>query len=192
MKYPMTSKFFALSVSKRLPKYLIREEVHQILSIIKKPRDRMILDFLWNTGVRVSELISIKVSSIDFYAGVINVRTLKKRYDAERSIPVPKDFLNKVDEYIQSNKLSGDDFLFPITRQNIYYLVSRYCRIAGIDYKRRHPHTFRHSFAINCVLQGISGSVLAEWLGHEGLAHIMVYARALARDTKHLRDGLEF
>lgn len=152
----------------------------------------MVIDFLWNTGVRVSEANKITVSDIDSYAGVVIVNTLKQRHRAERSVPIPKEFLNKIEDYIEINYLVKGDRLFPFTRQNIYYLVSRYCKRAGIDKKRCHPHIFRHSFAVNCVLQGVSATVLAEWLGHSGLGSIMVYAKALAKDTKHIREGLEF
>jgi len=189
--YPV-SRIFGLSLSRKAPHYLTREEVHHIISFIKRPRDRMMIDFLWNTGVRVSELNHIKVSDVNFYTEVIIVKTLKQKHETERSIPVPKEFLDRVRGYIKSNHLVDDDRLFPFTRQNILYLVGRYCKKAGIDKKRSHPHIFRHSFAVNCVLQGISGTVLAEWLGHAGLGSVMIYARALAKDTKHLRDGLEF
>jgi integrase/recombinase XerD len=191
MSYPV-SRIFGLTLSRKAPKYLTREEVHRVLSYVKRARDWMIIDFLWNTGVRVSELNQVRLSDINSYAGVVKVRSLKKRREIERSVPVPKDFINRVEKYAQEAKIGPVDRLFPLSRRDIYYLVSKYCKKAGLDSKRRHPHVFRHSFAINCVLQGISGSVLAEWLGHEGLATVMIYARAMAKDTKHLRDGLEF
>jgi len=191
MSYPI-SRIFGLTLSHKVPHYLNRDEVHHVISLIRKPRDRMILDFLWNTGVRVSEMNQVRVSDLDSYAGTIVIKSLKQKRQAERSIPISKEFLNKLEDYIQLNHLVGDDRLFPLTRQDIYYLVSRYCKKAGMDKKRSHPHIFRHSFAVNCVLQGISGTVLAEWLGHSGLGTVMVYARALAKDTKHLREGLEF
>lgn len=191
MSYPI-SRIWGLTLSHKVPHYLNRDEVRQVVSLIKKPRDRMIIDFLWNTGVRVSEMNQIKVSDLDSYAGTIIIKSLKQRRQAERSIPISKEFLNKLEDYIQAHHLVGDDRLFSLTRQDIYYLVSRYCKKAGIDKKRSHPHIFRHSFAVNCVLQGISGTVLAEWLGHSGLGTVMIYARALAKDTKHLREGLEF
>jgi integrase/recombinase XerD len=191
MSYPV-SRIFGLTLSRKAPHYLTKEEVHHIISLIRKPRDQMIIDFLWNTGVRVSELINVRVSDIDSYVGVVTVKTLKQKRPTERSIPIPKEFLNRILDYAEYNSLIGSDFLFHLTRQDIFYLVSRYCKLAGIDKKRSHPHIFRHSFAVNCVIQGISGTVLAEWLGHSGLGTVMIYARALAKDTKHLRDGLEF
>ena len=191
MSYPI-SRIFGLTLSHKVPHYLNRDEVHLVLSLIEKLRDRMMIDFLWNTGVRVSEMNQVKISDVDSYAGTIVIKSLKQKRQTERSIPISKEFLNKLEDYIQLNHLVGDDRLFPLTRQDIYYLVSRYCKKAGMDKKRSHPHIFRHSFAVNCVLQGISGTVLAEWLGHSGLGTVMVYARALAKDTKHLREGLEF
>ena len=191
MNYPV-SRIFGLALSRKAPKYLTREEVHHVLKLIRRPRDRMIIDFFWNTGVRVSELNQVRVDDIDSYLGVIRVKSLKKKREVERSVPAPKGFINQIEDYIEANNLIGSSRLSPLTRRDIYYLVSKYCIAAGIDRKRAHPHVLRHSFAINCVLQGITPSVLAEWLGHEGLGSVMIYARALAKDTKHLRDGLEF
>jgi len=185
-----------ISMTGEIPGYLTRDEVHRILDSVTRPRDRLMIDFLWQTGVRVSEMIHVKAEDVDSYLGVVRINTLKKRGPKKkkyvRSIPIPKEFINKVEDYALEAHISPSDRLFPVTRQDIYHLVNRYCRRAGIDTKRSHPHTFRHSFAVNAALQGASGTILAEWLGHADISSVMIYARALAQDTRHIREGMEF
>jgi len=185
---------FAIAISGEIPKYLTRDEVHRVLDIIpsNKIRDRLIINLLWHSGIRVSELVSIKYSDIDFYSHTLNIQTLKQKRGKEkkiyRSIPLQGDILNELGNYTFKN----EDCLFPITRREIWYLVKRYCRKAGIDPKRSHPHVFRHSFAVNAILQGVAPGTLAGWLGHVSLASTMVYSKVLAKDTRQIMDGLEF
>ena len=185
-----------------IPDYLTRDEVDRIKNFIKskkgQSRDYLMIDFLWNTGVRVSELCNFMVGDLDSYLGTLKVRSLKKRSRKKgkreewRSIPIPKNFINQIEDYIEVNSLDKETKLFPITRQDVYYLVRRYCRKAGIDSRRSHPHIFRHSFAVNCALQGVGGTTIADWLGHADLSTVMIYAKALAKDTRHIREGLIF
>ncbi len=191
----------ALAISGEIPKYLTKDEVHRVLDVIPndKVRDHLIINLLWHSGVRVSELISIKYQDIDFYLHTLNVQTLKQKKGKEkkvyRSIPLQGDALNELDRYLGNFKRIGDtgnECLFDITRKEVWYLTHRYCRKAGIDPKRSHPHVFRHSFAINAILQGVSPGTLAGWLGHASLASTMVYSKVLAKDTRQIMEGLEF
>jgi integrase/recombinase XerD len=185
---------FAIAISGEIPKYLTKDEVHRVLEVIpkNKARDHLIINLLWHSGVRVSELISIKYQDIDFYAHVLNIQTLKQKKGKEkkiyRSIPLQDNILNELGNYT----FEDEERLFPITRKEVWYLVRRYCKKAGIGSKNGHPHVFRHSFAINAILQGVSPGTLAGWLGHASLASTMVYSKVLAKDTRQIMDGLEF
>ncbi|HHT9118384.1 MAG TPA: tyrosine-type recombinase/integrase, partial [Candidatus Hypogeohydataceae bacterium YC38] len=66
------------------------------------------------------------------------------------------------------------------------------CSKAGIDRDRSHPHTFRHSFAVHCVLSGVPLPVLKKWLGHSSISRTMIYCQVLARDTREFYERVAF
>jgi integrase/recombinase XerD len=181
-----------IAISGEIPKYLTKDEVHRVLDVIPKDkvRDHLMIHLLWHTGVRVSELISISAPDIDFYARTLIVTTLKqkkgKAKKIQRSIPILTSPESKCCKPGWNIFDEIEDYL------EVWYLVHRYCRKAGIDSKRSHPHVFRHSFGINTVLQGVAPGTLAGWLGHASLGSTMIYSKVLAKDTRQIMEGLEF
>lgn len=174
-----------------LPAYFTKEEVERILRQVEG-RDRLFLSLLWQTGARVSEALALTVQDVDFYGKVLRVKTLKKQRPEWRTIPFNGHLAGPLGGYIAQEGLRGTDRLFPITRQRAFQVVGEACHKAGLDRDRSHPHTFRHSFAVHCVLSGVPLPVLKKWLGHSSISRTMIYCQVLARDTRAFYEAINF
>lgn len=178
-------------VDARLPKYLTRDEVGRLLAAGAPGRDRLILRTMWETGVRVSELLALTPASVDFAAEALRVATLKRRAHV-RAIPIRPALLGEIARHIAGGGIASDLRLFPITRQRVFQIVRAAARGAGLPLDRAHPHTLRHSFAIACVLARVPVLVLAEWLGHASLEATLVYTKILCADSRRYLGDVDF
>lgn len=174
-----------------LPKYLTRDQVVVLLDVCDRPRDRLLLRVLWETGVRVSELTSLTPDSIDFTSEAVHVVTLKRRGHL-RAVPIRPALLGELARHIAGAKIPSGERLFPVTRQRVHQIVRRAARRAELPQDRAHPHTLRHSFAIACVLARVPVLVLAEWLGHRTLESTLVYTKVLCADSRRYLGDVDF
>jgi integrase/recombinase XerD len=181
----------AAIASADLPKYLTRDEVARLLVAAGRARDRLMLRAMWETGVRVSELLSLSAESVDWNAQVLRVRTLK-RHDHIRSIPLRPPLLGELARHIAGAGISGDRLLFDVTRQRVHQIVVRAARDAGLPADRAHPHVLRHSFAIACVLARVPVLVLNEWLGHATLEATLIYTKIMCAESRRYLDDVDF
>jgi integrase len=191
---PFSSKSLALVFNKPLPKYFTAEEVKQILSEDLKEnhyKQYFLCLFLWNTGVRVSEALSVKVEDVDLRGMVMKIQTLK-RNNHERYVPLQSQFIGEVAVWISERGLKRGDIFFPFNRKTAYNYVREACKLAGIEDTRNHPHTFRHSFAVNCILHGVPVTVLREWLGHRDITKTLIYTQILASDSRMFLEQVQF
>jgi len=221
-------------------KYIRREEVRRVLSVLEG-RDKLLIQVLWNTGARISEVLELTPASVNFTEGAITVRTLKKkkrlpkeaRYlkmeirglelalrrdpgskilnrqltaartiltgaalqppePVYRTIPVRVELAAAIAAYCMAKGIRNHELLFPITRVRAFQIVSDACARAGIEPGRRHPHVFRHGFAVNAVLSGVPPLVLRRWLGHAHIETTLIYTEALAQDTREYLEKMAF
>ena len=172
---------------KVLPKYLSLEQVETLLSwpSAETPlgiRDRAILEMLYGTGVRVSELASLRVADLNMEEGY--VRTLGKG-NKQRIVPVGRAAISAVERYFSDSRarLLGSrvsPYLFVsrrgsrLTRQSFWLLLSRYGKFAGIP-KRITPHLLRHSFATHMLARGADLRSLQMMLGHSDISTTQIY-----------------
>lgn len=187
-----------------LPKYFLPDEIHAILGAVKgmnRGRDHLIINMLWQTGARISELLSIRPMDVDSYAKGIKIITLKqgkKRKFYERMIPISPNednrypLLVEIEGYVEAHHISPSDVLFNLTRQRVSDMIIRTCRRAGIDRQRAHPHTFRHSFAINLVRNRVPAYTIQQLMGHADPASTYVYAQILASDARPFLEGIKW
>lgn len=171
-----------------LPEVLSIDEVQRLLSapdISTKlgQRDLAILHLLYASGLRVSELIHVKATDIDFERGIIRVFGKGKK---ERLIPVHSLALSILTDYLQNTRgqfiknSETDDELFlnrsgkKLTRQGIWKLIKRYAQLAGIQ-AIISPHTLRHSFATHLLEGGADLRTVQILLGHSDLAATELY-----------------
>ncbi len=171
---------------RRLPEVLSFEEVERLLSAPdpKTPegkRDKAMLELLYATGIRVSELITIKIHDLDLERGI--VRVLGKG-SKERLIPMGQIAIDSIKEYLLIRKgfLKDKDFphLFlnvrgrPLTRQGFWKIIKAYGIKAGIK-KRITPHILRHSFATHLLERGADLRSVQLMLGHEDISTTQIY-----------------
>lgn len=179
--------------------YLEPEQVERLIAATSNPRDALLVRIPWRTGIRVSELIGIKESDIDFdnRAIVIKVQKMRKKggktIERRRVVPVDQGTLDMVKEYLEWRKQFPykGDLLFPITRQRVDQIFWKLGTRAGIErigdpavsqHTRLHPHHLRHSFAIHCIKHGMSIERLQKILGHSSPTTTSVYLQYSLKD----------
>ncbi|MHC0552364.1 site-specific tyrosine recombinase XerD [Salinicoccus sp. CNSTN-B1] len=173
---------------KTLPVYLTVEEMETLLSTpddsIAGRRDRAMMELLYASGLRVSELIDIKTNDINTNLGFIRV---KGKGDKERIVPITDYVGDLLDSHISSGRLSllkdkNTDILFltnrgkGFTRQGLWKTIKKYEVLSGIG-KNITPHTFRHSFATHLVENGADLRAVQEMLGHSDISTTQVYTQ---------------
>jgi integrase len=198
---PTRTRYEVTLRGRALPKYFLPDEIHAILGSVKGinvRRDHLIINMLWQTGARISELLQIRPRDIDSYAKGIKIITLKQKAKGpkfyERLIPVEQLLLEEFEEYLRINNLvsTDSDILFRLSRQRVSDMIIRTCRRAGIDRQRAHPHTFRHSFAINLVRNRVPAYTIQQLMGHADPASTYVYAQVLASDARPFLEGIKW
>ena len=179
--------------------YIEPEQVEQVIAAATNPRDVLLVRIPWRTGIRVSELIGINVSDIDFVsrAIVIKVQKIRKKdgkpVERRRVVPIDQGTLDMVKEYLEwrAKFPYQGDLLFPITRQRVDQIFWKLGRRAGIKeigdpavskHRKLHPHHLRHSFAIHCVKRGMSIERLQKILGHSSPTTTSVYLQYSVAD----------
>lgn len=183
----------AISFSQELPRYFNKQEVETILMNSEDhPKDHLLMSVLWNTGARISETLRLRTKDIDFYGKAIRLTTLKRKQFTERVLPLQGHLAGLLGAHIAARRIQRDDLLFDFTRQRAYQIVSDAVLKVGFDHERAHPHTFRHSFAVHCVLSGVPILVLKEWLGHSNIQNTLIYLKVLGSDTRHFYDAIKF
>jgi integrase len=179
-----------------LPKYYTREQVRALVEACGSGRDRLMVETMWRTGVRVSELLSLSPASIDFAGEVLRAPTLKRRGRAGgvhvRTIPLRPALLGLLARHVAEHGITPARRLFEVTRQRVHQVVAEACARAGLPADRAHPHTLRHSFAVACVLARVPVLVLNEWLGHSTLEATLVYTKVMCADSRQYLEDVAF
>lgn len=173
--------------SRKLPHTL---SVHDVRRLLAQPRpsdalgvrDQAMLELLYATGLRVSELVSLKLQQIDFHGDYL---TVKGKGAKMRAVPFGRWARDKLQTYLKQGRprlLKGraSAFVFttrsgrPLSRQGFWKLIRRYARAAGIE-KKVTPHTLRHSFATHLVEGGADLRSVQSMLGHADISTTQIY-----------------
>ena len=185
---------------KKLPKVLTEEEIKKLINSIDLnhdfgQRNKTIIEILYGTGIRVSELINLKLSNIFFKENIIKVIG---KGNKERFVPLGEIASNEMKIYINNrNRLKIDskssDILFlnrygrGLTRSMIFKIISDASKRVGLD-KKISPHTLRHSFATHLIKNGADLRTIQLILGHESITTTEIYTHL---DTLHLEEVLK-
>jgi integrase/recombinase XerD len=180
--------------------YLSPEQVERVIAVATNPRDVLLIRIPWRTGIRVGELIRLRISDIDFDSRAIVIKAEKQRrkrdkkpIEKRRMVPIDQGTLDMVREYLRWRKQFSykGDLLFPITRQRVDQIFWKLGRKAGITeigdpaiskHRKLHPHVLRHSFSIQCVKKGMSIDRLQKILGHASPTTTSVYLQWSSTD----------
>ncbi|HPR62223.1 MAG TPA: tyrosine-type recombinase/integrase, partial [Prolixibacteraceae bacterium] len=195
-----TSLLESPKIGRKLPDVLSTEQINSMIDAIDndKPegqRNKAILEILYSCGLRVSELVSVKVSNLFFDEGYIKV---EGKAGKERLIPISIKAADEITKYIEEyrSKLKigrgSEDILFlnrrghSLSRVMIFTIIKSLAEKVGLD-KKISPHTFRHSFATHLIEGGADLRVVQEMLGHESILTTEIYTHL---DRDYLKDAI--
>ncbi len=183
-----TEKLTSMRVERKLPETLSVAEVEKILqqpdtSVKLGIRDRALLELLYSSGLRVSELTGLKISDIFFDEEVLRIFGKGSK---ERIVPFGSSAKKHLLEYLKNSrpllekKSKSGNFVFlnsrggKLSRMSVWQIVNKYVKQAGIK-KDVHPHTFRHSFATHLIEGGADLRAVQEMLGHADISTTQIY-----------------
>ena len=182
-----------------LPDVLTVEEIDSMIAAIppekeESTRNRAIIEMLYGSGLRVSELCDLRISRISADEGMA---IIEGKGAKQRIVPVSDTALACIGAYMEqrarlSVRPGDDDILFlnrrggQLTRVMVFYIIRQLAELAGIR-KRVSPHTLRHSFATHLLEGGANLRAIQQMLGHESIATTEIYVHL---DTRHLRAEL--
>ena len=188
-------------LDKRLPKFIYDYQIEALLEApdLDTPvglRDKAVLEILYGSGMRVGELISLKIDDIDFKYGTIRVFGKGSK---ERIVPIGKYGLDAINDYLKFGRNSFDfkeedkAFLFfgkkggKLGERSVRYLLDEYIEKVSATLKVS-PHTLRHSFATHMLEKGADLRVVQSFLGHESLSTTQVYTHVTKGHLKKVYD----
>lgn len=185
-------------IATTLPESLSEKDVDLLLDAPETTdilgfRDKVMLELLYATGLRVSELIVLKFEQVNFRQGFVRV---VGKGNKERLVPVGEQAMEWLEQYMSGMRLDiladrQSDFLFVtkrgsgMTRQAFWHIVKRYAKKAGIP-KHLSPHTLRHAFATHLLNHGADLRVVQLLLGHSDLSTTQIYTHIAQERLKHL------
>jgi integrase/recombinase XerD len=190
----------APKIGMHLPDVLTVEEIQSIMDVIdlstpEGHRNRAMVEVMYGCGLRVSELVTLRLSNLFFDDGFIKV---VGKGNKERLIPIGTTAMKMVNLYVNGKrkelkiKKGEEDYVFlnrrgaHLTREMVFMLVKKWVKAAGID-KTVSPHTFRHSFATHLIEGGADLRAVQEMLGHESITTTEIYTHL---DQDYLRTNI--
>ena len=199
IKADPTLKIAMPSIPSRLPKVLSEQQVEALLAAPDietdlGQRDRAMLEALYATGLRVSELVGLKIHEVNFDMGVVRIFGKGSK---ERLVPLGEDAIDWMRLYLTEarssllGKRSSDDLFITargaaMTRQAFWQLIKRYALRSGIDPARLSPHVMRHAFATHLLNHGADLRVVQMLLGHSDISTTQIYTHIARERLKSL------
>ena len=181
-------------LDKKLPNFLSENEMTQLIETpsldqVSGKRDRAILEILYSTGIRVSELVGLNVEAVDFISNIVKVMGKGKK---ERLVPIGDQALRSLKEYLDSRK-KETNILFlnkngtRLTARSICNITNKYIQVASIK-NHVSPHVLRHSFATHLLNRGADLRSVQELLGHVNLSTTQIYTHVTTERLKSVYD----
>ncbi len=180
--------------SKRLPVFVEKEKMDLLLDVVdfgkdeEGQRNKLIIEIFYNTGMRLSELINLKVANIDLFS--FQMKVLGKR-NKERIIPFGRELKNEIQNYIKTKKDLPNEYLFETQKgkklnpPTVYAVVHNYLsQVTTID--KKSPHVLRHTFATHMLNNGADLNAIKELLGHANLSATQVYTHNTVEKLKNI------
>ncbi len=196
-----TAQIAMPKIGRSLPKSLTEAEVEALLAAptVADPlghRDRTMLEVLYATGLRVTELVNLKHSQVNANQGVIRILGKGNR---ERLIPLGEEAVRWLADFVRGPRTEillerQTDYLFPtrrgdrMTRQAFWHIIKRYAKKAGVE-KELSPHTLRHAFATHLLNRGADLRVVQMLLGHSDLSTTQIYTHVARARLKELHSA---
>ena len=203
LPYDITKNIDNLKIGKHLPNVLTIDEVDKLLNIhLDNPfnyRTKVMLELMYGSGLRVSELVNLTLNDIDLYNDSILIHG---KGNKERIVPIGEFAKKYLEKYLQvrssliKKKNGNPDALFlnnhgkPITRNGFNFLLNNLLKEKGID-KKVTPHTLRHSFATHMLDNGADLRTIQELLGHSDIVTTRIYTHVSKKQIQDNYDKFE-
>lgn len=185
-------KVYMPKKDKKLPVVISMEEVLLLLQVTKNLKHRVVIALLYSSGLRISEIINLKLSNFDFNRKQLHIQNAKGRKDryatiAESVFPLIKNYYNiyKPKVYFIENPKGGK-----YSPESIRAFLKKSVKLSGIT-KTVTPHTLRHSYATHMLEQGIGIRHIQELLGHSRPETTMIYTHVTRKDLEQIKSPLD-
>ncbi|OHD72078.1 MAG: hypothetical protein A2177_09740 [Spirochaetes bacterium RBG_13_68_11] len=175
----------------RLPSFLERSDVIVVLSKIRNPKHRLMISMLYGSGIRISELVRLRIRDIDFPS--LSVRIVNAKQNKDRITVFAESLAEALKALVQGR--DGKEFVFmtmnhePYARRTVQAVFDRAVKASGIQ-KHASCHTLRHSFATSLLGNGIDIRAIKDLLGHQSVKTTMIYLHVTEKSARKIKSPL--
>jgi integrase/recombinase XerD len=191
----LMDEFKAPKKEKYLPNVLTKEEIKKLFLFTRDTRNRLILELLYSAGLRVSELCSLKVDSLNFEE--CTAKVISGKGNKDRTVILSKNWIEDYKKYLlKYNKKHSTEYVFaklngkPFSSDSIQRIVKESAKLANIK-KDISPHSLRHSLATHLLEQGANLRAIQTLLGHSNIATTQIYTQISTEDLRKLKNPLD-
>lgn len=177
---------------KKLPTVLTKDEIRKLLNVFENPKHKLLVEFMYSSGLRVSECVSLKIDDLDFSEKMGKIKHGKG--NKERYIILSDNLIQHLNEYLKIKK-DNSQYIFsvknrPITTRQAQKVVKEAAKKAGIK-KRVFCHALRSSFATHLLEAGTDIRVIQELLGHSNLSTTQIYTKVSTQQLKKVKSPFD-
>ena len=178
---------------KKLPSVLTKDETKKLIKTINNKKSKLLISLIYAAGLRVSELINLRVNDLKFGENIGFIKSGKGRKD--RMFLIPKLLEKKLIKQVENQKQSNQGYLFSgpngkLSPRNIQKIVQNTAKKAEIN-KKVSPHTLRHSFATHLLEQGIDIRYIQTLLGHASISTTELYTHVSNERLKKIKSPID-
>ena len=176
----------------RIPTTLSKKEIKKLLEELKTEKSKLMTSLMYACGFRVSELINLKISDLNFPEMIGHVRQAKGNKD--RVFNIPEFLVDDLQIFVEQQKKNSEEFLFTgrsgkLTTRNLQKIISSAAKRAGLN--EVHCHTLRHSFATHLLEDGVDIRKIQELLGHADLSTTQIYTHVSTEELKKIKSPID-
>ena len=177
---------------KKLPTVLTKEEIKKMLNAVENPKHKLLIEFMYSSGLRVSECVSLKINDLDLMEKMGKI--IHGKGNKERYIILSDNLIRHLDKYMDNRK-DNNPYIFSIrdrhiTARQAQKVVSESAKRAGIK-KRVFCHALRSSFATHLLEAGTDIRIIQELLGHSNLSTTQIYTKVSTQQLKKVKSPLD-
>ncbi len=194
LKKDLTSNIKRPRREKRIPTVLTKKEISDLFKAIDSKKSNLMVSLVYAAGMRVSELINLKIEDLNFEEKIGHIKQGKGRKD--RIFNVPNFLFLRLKKYSEKKKSQGETYLFSgrggekMSPRNLQKIVKNAAKAAKIK-KDVHCHTLRHSFATHLLENGVDIRKIQELLGHSSISTTELYAHVSTEELKKIKSPID-
>ena len=193
LKKDLTASIKRPKREKALPVVLSKQEIKSLFENLETKKSKLMISLIYACGLRVSELVNLKVNDFDFVEKIGQVRQAKGKKD--RIFNIPESLTKKLQNQVEIQRQEGQEYVFSgrngkMTSRNLQKIVVKAAKKAGIN-KAVHVHTFRHSFATHLLENGADLRIIQTLLGHSSISTTELYTHISNQQIKKVKSPLD-